>query len=251
MSQCGRCLNSCTIECRLICRRLRITLTPDTTFTSTSQRSTWRRKRRNTLRLLRPCSDQPASKFKHHSPITTLTRREIRSITFGSASTSAPKTKRIKKQHSPSAILNLTSATLLPICSIKKVEPFIVSFSQEDAVPMESIANTYTKSHPLKIVSPLIKPRIFLAGQDSAVLEKTWKELAHFRSRPKPCTLVTIGYQATKMEWLSFIKFCWGISHFGETFRTLTFCLIRDTLLSNMRIDAWLNLQSKLWLIKP
>ncbi len=65
------------------------------------------------------------------------------------------------------------SATLLPIYSIKKVEPSIVSFSQEDAVPMESIANTYTKSLPLKIASPLIRPRIFLAGQDSVVLEKT------------------------------------------------------------------------------
>jgi hypothetical protein len=104
--------------------------------------------------------------------ITILTRREIRSITFGSASTSAPKTKKIKKQHLPSVIPNSTLATLLQIYSIKKVEPSTASFSQEDAVPMESIANTYTKFHALKIASLLIKPRIFLAGHDSVALEK-------------------------------------------------------------------------------
>jgi hypothetical protein len=97
----------------------------------------------------------------------------MRSITFGSASISAPRIKKIRKLHSLSAILNLMLATLPQTYSIKREEPSIASSLHADAAPMESIANIYTKFHLLKIVSQSIKPKTSSAELASVVLEKT------------------------------------------------------------------------------
>jgi hypothetical protein len=97
----------------------------------------------------------------------------MRSITFGSASISVPRIRRIRKLHSPSVTLSLMLAIQLQTYSIKKEEPSIVSSLHEDAVPMESIASIYTKFHPLKIASQSIKLKISSAELVSVVLEKT------------------------------------------------------------------------------
>jgi hypothetical protein len=96
-----------------------------------------RNKKRNILPSQIHSKDQPGSKFKHLLPITILIRKAMRSITFGSVSTSAPKMKKTRRLPSLNVTLSWMSGTRLPICLIKRVQLTTVYFLQEDAVQME------------------------------------------------------------------------------------------------------------------
>ena len=85
----------------------------------------------------------------------------MKSTTFGSASTSVARTKRIKKLLLPDATLSLMLDTLLRISSIKKEELSTASFSLAGAVPMESTANFCIKYHVLRTASALTKLKTF------------------------------------------------------------------------------------------
>ena len=64
------------------------------------------------------------------------------------------------------------SATLQLICSIRRELPTTASSSPGDAVPMELTAGTTTKYPVLRIVSVLIKLRIFLEDHVSGLFDR-------------------------------------------------------------------------------
>jgi len=64
------------------------------------------------------------------------------------------------------------SATQQQISSMRKVELTIAFFLQEDAALVESTADSCIKFLPLKIVRPLIKPKIFLEEHVLVALDR-------------------------------------------------------------------------------
>jgi hypothetical protein len=63
-------------------------------------------------------------------------------------------------------------AILQQISSIKREEPSIASSSPEDAAPVESIASSIIKYHPLKIVRALIRLKIYSDEPDLVLSDK-------------------------------------------------------------------------------
>ncbi len=132
----------------------------------------------------------------------------MRSITFGSANISVLKIKKIKKLHLLNVTQNLMLDTLQLICSIRKVEPIIVSSLREDAVLVELTAGFYIKFPQLKTQRQLIKQKISSEELDLVVLEKIWKELALSPKKLRLFISVIIVYPAINMELRSYIKYC-------------------------------------------
>jgi|688.fasta_scaffold96000_4 hypothetical protein len=78
----------------------------------------------------------------------------MRSITSGSASTSALKMKKIKKLHSPNVIPSSMLAIPLQIFLTKKVGLSIACSSPEDAAPVESTVGSYIRCLLSRIARP-------------------------------------------------------------------------------------------------
>jgi hypothetical protein len=111
-------------------------ITPIHVSTSTSifRKSMSRNKQKSIYCLLIQWSVQHENKLRPVLPTIIPINKVMRSITFGSASISARKTKKIKKLHLRNAILNLMLDILQQISSMRREEPFTVFSLQGDAV---------------------------------------------------------------------------------------------------------------------
>lgn len=173
VNQSGNCPNNFIIEYKHTSPLLKPHQNHASISTNTFPKSLFERKKVNTLSSLTPNNVPLASRSKLLSQITTPTKKEIKSITFGSASIFAAKIKKIKKLPLPDVTHNLMSDIQLLISSIKKEERFIVSSLREDAALMELTANFCIRSHALRIVSVLTKLKIFLVDLVSVHTGKT------------------------------------------------------------------------------